>query len=135
MIRLVEEHDLCQKLSGLYESDGACFHYHVGICKGACCGKESSRDYNERALRALDEFVFTKRNFFIIDSGRHTEERCAVKVMNGKFAGYGYFNLDDIGFGLQAIHNCIIPYPDNRDIQVIIKTYLRNNRIERIIEF
>ena len=135
MTRLVEEYGLCQKLSGLYESDGSCFHFHVGICKGACCGKESPAEYNERAVKALDEFVFTKKNFFIIDSGRCAEERCAVKVMNGKFAGYGYFNMDDIGFGLEAVHDCIVPYPDNRDIQVIIKSYLRNNRVERIIEF
>ena len=135
MARLVESYGLCQKLSGLYESDGACFHYHVGICKGACCGKEAPGEYNERATKALDEFVFTRSNFFIIDSGRYNEERCAVKIMNGKFAGYGYFSIEDMGFGLQAVHDCIIPYTDNRDIQVIIKTYLRNNRVERIIEF
>ena len=90
MAKLVEEYGLCQKLSGLYESDGACFHYHVGMCKGACCGNESPIDYNERALKALDEFIFTKRNFFIIDSGRHKDERCAVKILNGKYSGYGY---------------------------------------------
>ena len=39
---LVETYCLCQKLSGLYETDGACFHYQVGICKGACCGNESA---------------------------------------------------------------------------------------------
>jgi DNA polymerase-3 subunit epsilon len=43
---LVENYNLCQKLCGLYESDGACFQHHVGICKGACCGKESHSEYN-----------------------------------------------------------------------------------------
>ena len=38
---LVDTYNLCQKLSGLYDTDGACFHYQVGICKGACIGKES----------------------------------------------------------------------------------------------
>jgi len=132
---LVEAYDLCQKLTGLYETDGACFQYHVGICKGACCGSESSKEYNERAYKAADEFIFSRRNFFIIDTGRDDEEKCAVKIVNGKYAGYGYFNINDIGFGLSAIHNCIKPAPDNRDIQIILKQYLRNCRVEKIIEF
>jgi DNA polymerase III subunit epsilon len=135
LISLTETFNLCQKLTGLYETDGSCFHFHVGICKGACCGKESPEDYNERARKALEEFVFAQRNFFIIDKGRDEEERCAVKIVNGKYTGYGYFNLNDIGFGLSAIHDCIKPSEDNRDIQVILKSYLRRNRVEKIIEF
>lgn len=132
---LTEYYNLCQKLTGLYESDEACFQYHVGICRGACCGKEKPGEYNERALRAADEFVFSRRNFFIIDKGRHDEEKCAVKIINGKYAGYGYFNISDMGFGLSAVHDCIKPAQDNNDIQVILKQYLRSNKVEKIIEF
>ncbi len=132
---IVETYELCQKLSGLYEADGACFQYHVGICKGACCGNETPKKYNERACKAAEEFVFSRRNFFIIDKGRDEEERCAVKVINGKYAGYGYFNINDMGFGLSAVHECIKPAPDNNDIQVILKQYLRSYSVEKIIEF
>jgi DNA polymerase III subunit epsilon len=132
---LVERYGLCQKLSGLYETEGACFHYQVGICKGACIGKESPEAYNERANKAMEEFIFTRRNFFIIDRGREDEERCAVKVVNGKYSGYGYFNINDMGFGLTAVHDCIVPSADNSDIQVILKQYLKSNRVEKIIEF
>ena len=135
LLSLVERYGLCQKMSGLYETEGECFHFQVGICRGACCGKESSEVYNERALKALEEFIFTRRNFLVIDRGRDEEERCAVKIVNGKYAGYGYFNINDIGFGLAAVHDCIIPSVDNRDIQVIMKVYLKNNRVEKIIEF
>ena len=135
LISLVENFSLCQKLSGLYETDGACFHYQVGICKGACIGNESPGDYNERASKVTEEFVFTRRNFFIIDRGRDGEERCAVKIINGKYAGYGYFNINDMGFGLSAVHECIKPSNDNSDIQVILKQYLKHNRVEKIIEF
>ena len=131
----VERYSLCQKLSGLYETDGACFHYQVGICKGACIGKESPQDYNERASKAIEEFVFTRRNFFIIDRGHDKDERCAVKIINGKYAGYGYFNINEMGFGLTAVHECIKPSKDNNDIQVILKQYLRSNKVEKIIEF
>jgi DNA polymerase III subunit epsilon len=135
LVSLVEYYNLCQKLAGLYETHGPCFQYHVGICKGACCGKEPPEKYNERARQAAEEFVFTRRNFFIIDKGREADERSAVKVINGKYAGYGYFNINDMGFGLSALHECIRPSPDNRDIQVILKQYLRTNRVEKIIEF
>jgi len=132
---LVSTYKLCQKLTGLYETRGPCFQYHVGICLGACCGKESAADYNERALRATEEFIFTRHNFFIIDKGRDNEEKCAVKIVNGKYAGYGYFNINDMGFGLSAVHDCIKPYQDNRDIQVILKQYLKSNKVEKIIDF
>jgi len=135
IVSLLGKYELCQKLSGLYETDSACFHYQVGICKGACCGKEKPEIYNERAGRATEEFIFDRRNFFIIDKGRDEEERCAVKILNGKYSGYGYFNINDMGFGLSAVHDCIKPAADNRDIQVILKQYLKNNRIERIIDF
>jgi DNA polymerase-3 subunit epsilon len=132
---MVEKYRLCQKLSGLYDTDGACFHHQVSICQGACCGKESPEDYNQRAGKASDEFTFSMRNFFIIDKGRDNEERCAVKIQNGKFTGYGYFNINEMGFGLSAVHECITKCSDNHDIQSILKQYLRSNKVEKIIEF
>lgn len=132
---LVEDYNLCQKLAGLYDSDGPCFHFHVGICRGACHSKESPENYNERARRAGEEFIFTRRNFFIIDKGRDNDERSAVKVVNGKYAGYGYFNINEMGFGLTAVHDCIRSSMDNRDIQVILKQYLKGYKIEKIVEF
>jgi DNA polymerase III subunit epsilon len=131
----VEKYSLCQKLCGLYESSGECFHHQVGICKGACSGKESPGEYNDRASKATEEFVFSIRNFFIIDKGRNDDERCAVKIFNGKYYGFGYFDINDIGFGLTAVHECIKQSDDNRDIQAILKQYLKTNRVEKIIEF
>ena len=133
--QIISEYGLCQKLCGMYETDGPCFHRQVSLCQGACCGEEKPASYNERAIAVLDEFIFTERNFFIIDRGRDSEERSAVKIINGKYAGFGYFNINDVGFGLTAVHDCIRNATDNRDIQVIIKGYLKNHRVERIIDF
>ncbi len=133
--QIISDYNLCQKLCGMYETDGPCFHRQVSLCRGACCGEESPKSYNERALMALDEFIFRERNFFIIDRGREGEERSAVKIVNGKYAGFGFFCINDVGFGLTAVHDCIRPAADNRDIQVIIRSYLKNHRVERIIDF
>lgn len=132
---IMENFNLCQKLTGLYDSEGACFRYHIGLCRGACCSVEPIEEYNERAKKAAESFEFNRNSFFIIDRGRNPDERSAVKIINGKYAGYGYFSIDDIGFGLTAVHDCIKPCEDNRDIQVILKQYLKNNKIEKIIEF
>jgi len=40
-----------------------------------------------------------------------------------------------MGFGLTAVHECIKTSVDNRDIQAIVKQYLKSNRVEKIIEF
>ncbi len=39
---------LCPKLMGLEKSNGACFSYSLGRCKGACIGEESPELYNRR---------------------------------------------------------------------------------------
>ncbi|MFN8241829.1 MAG: exonuclease domain-containing protein [Bacteroidales bacterium] len=135
LLQLIETYSLCQKMCGLYDSSGPCFQHQVGICKGACAGEESSDEYNERASKALEEFIFAQRNFFIIDKGRDKEERCAVKILNGKYAGFGYFSINDVGFGMTAVHDCIKPASDNWDIQVILKAYLKGNRVEKILDF
>lgn len=51
---LVKTFDLCPKLMGLETAKGACFRYHLGLCKGACIGKESQETYNRRVEYALE---------------------------------------------------------------------------------
>jgi DNA polymerase III subunit epsilon len=46
--------ELCPKLLGLEKASGACFRYQLGLCKGACIGKESPELYNRRVELALE---------------------------------------------------------------------------------
>lgn len=135
LTRLLEDYKLCQKLSGLYKVKGPCFHYQVGICYGACAGLESPEEYNERAAKVLRFFEFEHQNFLIIDHGRTNEERSVVKIENGKYIGFGYVDVSEPSFGSELLHDCIKSYPDNRDVHQIIKRYLKNNRVEKIIRF
>ena len=43
LFRLVERHELCQQISGLYPEGGPCFQYTIKQCKGACVGRGSGR--------------------------------------------------------------------------------------------
>ncbi|MCL4555628.1 MAG: exonuclease domain-containing protein [Gammaproteobacteria bacterium] len=52
--KLVQEHGLCQRLSGLDKRpSGCCFAYQLKKCQGACCHQESPKDYNQRVLGAM----------------------------------------------------------------------------------
>ena len=135
LFRLVEEYQLCQKLCGLYKTNGACFHYQIKQCFGACIGKETPDDYNFRVNEALEKYHFKYNSFFIIDKGRSENERSIVKIENGKYCGFGYLHQDECINEFDRLNDSIKLFPDNRDVQQIIKSYLRNNKIERIITF
>lgn len=51
---LLKTHSLCPKLLGLEKSKGACFHYQLKKCKGACIGKEDTTTYNTRLHIAFE---------------------------------------------------------------------------------
>lgn len=90
--RLVDQFTLCQKLCGLYKSDGACFHHQIRKCRGACVGSESTYSYNSRAEKACDSLTRVSGSFILLDRGRNADEKSFVKVSNGKVIGYGYFD-------------------------------------------
>lgn len=51
--RLATEHQLCERLLGLERGQGRCFGHQIGRCHGACCGKESLHQHNQRLELAL----------------------------------------------------------------------------------
>lgn len=55
LIKIVKEHNLCEKLLGLEKTKGACFGYRLGRCLGACIGKELPLKYNLRFQMAFSK--------------------------------------------------------------------------------
>jgi len=135
LFRLIEEFELCQKLCGLYETVGACFHYQIKQCKGSCIGVEPTCDYNARVNEALENYHFEHQNFFIIDKGRNKDERSVVKVKNGKYIGFGYTDLKLAIGEMEPLNDCIQPHKDNREVRQIINSYLRQDKLEKILKF
>lgn len=129
--RIVDEYNLCQKLCGLYSSNGGCFDHHMGICKGACVGEEMPESYNDRAIDAISKYTYRNKNFFIVDDGRYAHECSVVKVENGRYVGFGYVELDNIGGSSGILHDIIKPFEDNRDAHVIIRGYLRKTSLRK----
>ncbi len=133
LFNLVEEFSLCQKLCGLYITDGACFQYHINQCKGACIGKESAKDYNQRVEKAIEKYEYQQNNFLIIDTGRNDDEKSVIQIENGKYQGFGYFEPKYVNNNIEQLKESVKSYPDNRDVQQIIRGYLHKKKQERII--
>lgn len=89
---LLEEHTLCLKYCGLTGEDAVCFNHQIKTCNGICAGEEEIELYNKRAQKIVDEHLFRKKDFVLLDKGRTAEERSLVLVENGKYKGYGYFD-------------------------------------------
>jgi DNA polymerase-3 subunit epsilon len=132
LTRLTEKFELCQKLNGLYNTAGACFHYQIRQCKGACMGEEAPATYNKRVQEALENYHFDKQNFFVVDKGRSDDEKSVVKVEAGKYCGFGFIegNISDTN----DLHDCIKPFNDNREVRQIINSFIKKNKVT-IIEF
>lgn len=134
LFMLVEAFNLCQKLCGLYETSGACFHYNIHKCNGACIGKEHHEIYNTRVLQAIEPYRFEEQNFIVIDKGRSNGEKSVIHVENGKYLGHGFIDFEyNENISAQLLKECIKPYPDHRDVQQILKSYIKRNKVERII--
>ncbi|MBT3935977.1 MAG: GIY-YIG nuclease family protein [Bacteroidetes bacterium] len=132
---LTERFNMCHKLTGLYSSTGACFHYGIGKCLGACCAEETTEEYNERAVLAIQSFEFKYKNFLLLDKGRSRNEKSIVKVENGKYLGFGYVDIENFDGDIELLKDCVKPYVDNRDVQSIIKNYLKSNKVEQVITY
>ncbi len=130
---LVETYQLCQKLCNLYESDGACFHYQIHQCLGACIQEESPNDYNLRVKEAIKNYQFKNDSFILVDEGRNKEEKSIIKVEKGKYIGFGYFPVNGEKITIEEMDDYIDEYQDNKDVQQIIRSYLRRNPVEAII--
>ena len=135
METVMEKFKLCQKLCGLYETKDACFNYMVKLCNGACVGKEEIATYNDRAKKAMAYLKGKGQNFFIIDKGRHQQERTIVQVENGRYMGFGYLDVNDAYTNKSDLKEAIKPAKDNKDTLQIITSYLRKKKVERIIKY
>ena len=134
LTNICEDFNLCQKLCGLYDTGGACFHYQIHSCNGACIGEEPSSSYNSRVNDALENYQFKHQNFFVIDKGRNEDENSIVKVESGKYLGFGYLGKDQVDNQMDLMHDCIVSYRDNKEVRRIINTFVKKNNC-RIVEY
>ncbi len=134
MLKLCDNFNLCQKYCGLYDTSGACFHYQIHACNGACIGKENHDDYNKRVDECIDNYQFQHQNFYVVENGRTKEECSVVKVENGKYMGFGFIDRESADSDISILNDCIVSYSDNKEVRRIIVAHM-NKADCRVIRY
>lgn len=134
LFKAVDEFNLCQKLTGLYDTRTSCFKHEVKECQGACINKESAELYNKRVNALIEKYNYVNKDMVIIDKGRDIHEKCAFLIENGTFKGFGFFDLNHQINNKAILKSLITPMENNRDTKHIIQSYLRRNKRLKLIE-
>lgn len=135
LIRISSEFQLCQKLTGLNTSKNHCLQHTTNECDGACVGKVTTIDYNERVQAFIDTNLFDNKTMVIVDKGRTISERSAILVEHGVYKGYAFYDLNYQINTIEILRNIIIPMQSNRDTRNSIQAYIRKNKYLKIVNF
>lgn len=132
---MVERYELCQKYCGMHRMQGACFHYTIHKCKGACIKAEPPEAYNARAMELVERLRFQHENMIIVDQGRGEGESAIVGVENGRYLGYAFIENELLENDPKLLRQCLEPKMDNRDVRQIISLYLRQDKATKVIHW
>ena len=135
LYRITSQYQLCQKLTGLYETKTHSFQHTISECDGACIGKITAEEYNLRVQIFIEKNLFENKTLVIVDKGRTISERSAILVENGVYKGYAFYDLNYQINTIAILRNIIIPMQSNRDTQNSIQSYLRKDKAIKIVNF
>lgn len=132
---ITEKFELCERLTALQAGKGACFHFHLKQCHGACAGKESPETYNERAQAALEKLstVFDQ-DFVVFDTGRTPDEQAIVLVEGGNYCGFGYIDKEESVTNLNQLKEHIKYYSGNPETTKIVQRFVSGNGLVKIVK-
>ncbi|MGB5555194.1 MAG: exonuclease domain-containing protein [Flavobacteriaceae bacterium] len=134
LYQITDEFTLCPKLNGLSEAKKNCSKHTEGRCHGACINLEDQMAYNKRVTDAIEKYSLGEKNIILIDKGREIEEHSAFLVKNGVFKGMGFYNLNHQINNIHILESIITPAKDDANSRYLIETYLRKNKIIKILE-
>ena len=134
LFKFTEEYQLCQKLTGLYETKNSCFLHSIKECQGACIQEESAEDYNKRVNKFMEKYSYDNQHMLIIDKGRDVDERSVILIENGQYKGFGFYNLNYQINNPEVLKSIINPMQNNRDAQHIIQNYLKKYKVLKTVK-
>jgi DNA polymerase-3 subunit epsilon len=135
LFRISSNYKLCQKLTGLYETKTHCFQHTINECDGACVGKISALEYNERVQAFIEKNLFDDKTLAILDRGRTITERSVILVEKGIYKGYAFYDLNYQINTIEILRNIIVPMQTNRDTRNSIQSYIRKAKAIKIVNF
>jgi len=120
---LMKTFQLCPKLLGLEKGKGACFRAHLGLCKGACVGKESQEIYNRRVEYALERSKIEAWPFKGALSVKISQTKALI-IDQWIIKGY-LTAIEDGSAHLERLTNGF-----DMDTYKILRAYLRSHKLE-----
>lgn len=133
--KIAGKFDLCHKLAGLQIANGSCNEYKLGLCSGACVNEENITAYNEKHRNAIRFISQSDADLLLIGQGREESEISLVGFQRGRFIGFGYTAAENRITSMEDAIDHLKPFPDNTDIQRIIRSYLQKPQPEKIVRF
>ena len=134
LYKITDEFHLCLKLNHLEKTEGSCFNHDLKMCNGACIQSETFVNYNLRVQKFIDKSSYEFDDMLLIDKGRSIEEHSVILIENGTYRGYGFFNLNFQINNPEVLKSIINVMENNRDTKHIIQSYLRKNKVQKILK-
>jgi DNA polymerase-3 subunit epsilon len=91
--------------------------------------------YNFSRKKKLNVEDFAHSNFILQLKGREVEEHAMILVENNEVIGYGFTNLAFQESQLDVLKNLLTPIENKVLAKSIVKGYLKNNSVSKIIRF
>lgn len=89
-----------------------------------CTANQLPDIYNQKVERALSFLKENEQAYYIIDKGRHANEKSCIWVENGSFYGMGYIdNTADI-YSLEDVRDSLTRYTGNHYVMQLIISYV-----------
>ena len=131
---MVEDYDLCPRLSGLQPiSSGKCNYIQDLDCRGACEGKEDTSTYNLRLQQAIEEKVNRNTTFVLKEDCQNSNEQAVILVEKGRYKGYGKVPVSVDLMNIELIKSQLEPAYDDQDMSIIVHAWLKKSKPEDVV--
>jgi DNA polymerase-3 subunit epsilon len=89
--------------------------------------------FNRRPKAVTEDFNFGNDSFWIIDRGRHAEERSVIRVTNGQYSGFGFISIEIQVTDFETINDCVKSYPDSNEARYMIRNFIHTHPWIKVI--
>ena len=91
--------------------------------------------FNINHIKQYKKTQFSNPNLLLIDKGRTIGEKSVILIENDILIGYCFVDLAHQIKQIDILHTLITPLENNDQNRLIIKKYLQNNHVGKIIRF
>ncbi len=129
----IDDYQLCLRYSGLTSEEAICFNHQIKKCNGICNEEEEIEEYNKRAKKLIEENTYREQNFVLMDRGRNIEEQSVILIENGNYKGFGYLDSTMQISSPNELKDIIKPVNYYPDSDMLIKGWLKKNKVKKIV--